>query len=291
MISSIEQSNQQIIKLINSDEPFIISRLGSHETYLTYSYLLTNKIDERFLHPQLKTLYNAGIYCREKKKHIFKLYCKLYDKCLQNSDLLASFTNIRDVIKMQDYFSQKYNIKQIHSRSLEPFYQVQENIKPWTHYLHGKKVLVINPFVESFKKQQDNGFHIFKDKNKQLFLPDQKFVFYRSFQTIAGNHIHNNWFDTFLIMCKDISKLDFDIALLGCGGYGLPLCDFIKTKLNKSAIYIGGGLQLLFGVMGRRWENIEMWKKIIKDNNTKFIKPSGDEVLDCLKTIEGGCYI
>ena len=53
-------------------------------------------------------------------------------------------------------------------------------------------------------------------------------------------------------MCEDIKYINFDIALLGCGGYGLPLCHFIKTKLNKSAIYIGGGLQLLFGVFGGR---------------------------------------
>ena len=27
--------------------------------------------------------------------------------------------------------------------------------------------------------------------------------------------------------------LDFDIALLGCGGYGLPLCNYIKKSLKK----------------------------------------------------------
>ena len=91
-------------------------------------------------------------------------------------------------------------------------------------------------------------------------------------------------------MCNDISKLDFDIALLGCGGYGLPLCNYIKKDLKKSAIYIGGGLQLLFGVMGKRWENREDWKKIIRENNTKFIKPSNEERCNNLYTIEGGCY-
>ena len=57
---------------------------------------------------------------------------------------------------------------------------------------------------------------------------------------------------TFEMMCDDISKIDFDVALLGCGGYGLPLCNYIRHTLGKSAIYVGGGLQLLFGVMGSR---------------------------------------
>lgn len=93
-----------------------------------------------------------------------------------------------------------------------------------------------------------------------------------------------------MIMCRDIEKLDFDIAILGCGGYGLPLCNFVKTKLGKSAIYIGSGLQLLFGVMGKRWENIEMWKNIIQDNETSFIKPSNDEICQNMSSIESGCY-
>ena len=47
-------------------------------------------------------------------------------------------------------------------------------------------------------------------------------------------------------MCQEIKKLDFDIALLGCGGYGLPLCNFIIKDMDKSAIYIGGGLQIIW---------------------------------------------
>ena len=102
--------------------------------------------------------------------------------------------------------------------------------------------------------------------------------------------IHENWFETYKIMCNDIENIDFDIALLGCGGYGLPLCNFIKTKLHKSAIYVGGGLQLLFGVMGGRWKNIEMWKNIIQENDTKFVYPSGNEICNNFKSIENGCY-
>ena len=121
-------------------------------------------------------------------------------------------------------------------------------------------------------------------------MDDQEFVFYKSYQTSGGNAIHTNWVETFDIMCKDISHLEFDIALLGCGGYGLPLCDFIHTKMNKSAIYVGGGLQLLFGVMGARWENWDDWKKIIAENDTKFIRPSGSEIFANNVRIEDACY-
>ena len=135
-----------------------------------------------------------------------------------------------------------------------------------------------------------NNFQIFKDPNKKIFLDNQKFIFYKSYQTSGGNYLHNSWLETYNLMINDISKLEFDIALLGCGGYGLPLCEFIKSKMNKSAIYIGGGLQLLFGVMGKRWESREEWQKIITENNSKFIRPSNEEIMKNNTNIEGGCY-
>jgi hypothetical protein len=138
------------------------------------------------------------------------------------------------------------------------------------------------------KAQLANGFQIYKDK--RIFLDGQEFVFYKSYLTLGFNRIHKNWVETFEIMCNDISKLDFDVALLGCGGYGLPLCHYIKTTLGKSAIYVGGGLQLLFGVMGKRWETNEMWKRIIAENDTKFVKPSQAEQIPNQTNIEGGCY-
>lgn len=292
-ILNLETSNQCIIKLIETNKPFIISRLGiGAETHLMLEYILTHKINKKYLHPQENL---NGIYSKNNDIVKFEIFCNKYYECLKNTDILASFTQA--IINEQSYFANKYNLKQIHSRSLEPFYACLENIKPWTHYLHGKRVLIINPFIDSMKKQLVNNFQIFKDPNKKIFLDNQEFIFYKSYQTIASNHIHNDWLETFTLMCNDIKKLDdefhFDIALLGCGGYGLPLCNFIKMELNKSAIYIGGGLQLLFGIMGQRWENRDDWQKIMKDNdnpNNQFIRPSGDEIINNKNAIENGCY-
>ena len=290
-ILDLEKSNQYIINLIQSNEPFIISRLGiGAETYITYEYIKTNKINNNYL--QILSN-NTGIYNVDTNTLI--LYINLYIEAIKHSKVLATFPTY--IINEQKYFANKYKLLQIHSRSLEPFYACLENIKPWSHSLYGKKVLIINPFIESMKKQLSNNFQIFKDPSKKIFLDTQEFIFYKSYQTSAGNYIHKNWLETYTLMCNDIKKLNdefnFDIALLGCGGYGLPLCNFIKTKLNKSAIYIGGGLQLLFGVMGHRWENRDDWKQIIKDNNepnNKFIRPSGDEIISNKNAIENGCY-
>ena len=284
-VLSLKESNDKIIKLIESDKPFYITRLGYAISIFSVYY--DKKVNINKLQGIMQTMSSHdGIYYNSNEIAI--LYAKKYNESIENSDALAIFPGLYKM--QQNYYISKFNLNHVYNRILEPFYCCLENIKPWTHYLHKKRILIISPFVESFKKQLNNNFQIFKDPSKKMFLDNQEFIFYKCFQSLAGCTPHKNWLETFIIMCNDISKLDFDIALLGCGGYGVPLCNFIKTKMNKSSIYIGGGLQLLFGVMGKRWENNDMWKKIIKENNTKFIRPSGDEIMPNNKNIEGGCY-
>lgn len=283
----ILKSNQKIIEYIKNNNNFSIIRLGlGEETYLTFEYVITGKINQEYLKP----MYNLnGIYSKTKELDKYKLFCDHYYQGIKSSDLIGyvNFNN-QNFLKMQNLFILENNLNKIHSRSLEPFYTMIENHIPWTHFLVDKTVLIISPFVESFEKQINNNFQIFKDQ--KVFLDQQKFIFYKSFNTLSNNHIHQDWYQTFNIMKDEIRKLDFDIALLSCGGYGLPLCNFIKTELKKSSIYVGGGLQLLFGVMGKRWENSDFWKKIIKDNNTLFIRPSNNELINQYQSIENGCY-
>lgn len=282
---NIIESNKEIINIIKSNKPFIIARFGlGPETTLCYNYYVNKEINNNNLNNVLRI---CGIYSKQNNIKIFEKYFKELNDSIKNFDILACFNN-SNIEFIQNEYSKIYKLKQIHSRSLEPFYVVQDNEIPWTHSLFGKKVLIINPFTDSMQKQLNNNFEIFK--NKKIFLDGQEFIFYKTFQTHGNHYIHNDWLETYNIMCADIEKLDFDIALLGCGGYGLLLCNFIKNKIKKSAIYIGGGLQLLFGVMGNRWINREDWKKIIKDNNTNFIYPSNDELLDNKNTIENSAY-
>jgi len=287
---SLNESNDYIIKKLQSNKKFLISRMGAGaETIVVYlctihgiDKIYTEQFDKLFIQLSIEN----GIY--NLTKNSLSRYVKLYKETIEKSDSLAVFINL--MVRQQKYFVENNKLETLYSRVLEPFYCCKDNIKPWSHYLLGKKVLIVNPFVDSFQQQLKNNFQIFKDPEKKLFLDEQEFVFYKTYNTSAGNALHENWEKTYDMMCDDISKLDFDIALLGCGGYGLPLCNYIHEKLDKSVIYIGGGLQLLFGVMGARWENVPMWKDIIKENQTKFIRPSKEEQIENKERVEGGCF-
>jgi len=78
--------------------------------------------------------------------------------------------------------------------------------------------------------------------------------------------------------------------LASCGGYGMPICDFLVQELGVSAIYVGGALQLFFGVMGSRWTTNETIQKYVKACPSAWIRPSEEERPPNLQRVEGGCY-
>ncbi len=278
----LKASNMYLIDLIKTGEPFFISRLGC-EIINSYNYMVNKKLTYNGILDV-----NAGIYIKNDMD--LKIYYQMYYNAVKNSDAIAIFNFIPQIVSHEQYFMNNIKLQGLSSRSLEPFYLILENEIPWSHHLLGKKILIVSPFVDSFQKQLKNGFNMFVDPTKRIFHKDQEFVFYKSFNTLAGNHIHSNWIETFNIMCEDISKLDFDIALLSCGGYGMPLSNYIKNNLKKSVIYVGGGLQLLFGVAGMRWLSHPIIGKIIMQNMKQFIRPSGDEIVRNKHMVENGCY-
>ena len=110
---------------------------------------------------------------------------------------------------------------------------------------------------------------------------------YESVQSIGNSGPHSGWKESFNIMKEEISKLEFDIALLGCGAYGMPLGAFIKEEMNKSAIYVGGGLQILFGIKGKRWD---VHDEISSMYNQNWIRPFPQEIPNDKDLVENGCY-
>ena len=98
---------------------------------------------------------------------------------------------------------------------------------------------------------------------------------------------------TFLCL-KLILKIDFDIALLGCGAYGYPLAAEIKRGCRQ-AVHMGGAIQLMFGIMGKRWDGTrpgsdgKMRADVAKYYNDDWIYPIEEKPADADK-VEYGPY-
>jgi len=111
----------------------------------------------------------------------------------------------------------------------------------------------------------------------------------KAVQSIAGSIVgFETWFDAYSYMCDEIAKVNFDIAIIGAGAYGLPLASFVK-RLGRQAIHMGGVTQILFGIKGRRWE-VDYAESIAKLFNEHWISPSQSEIPKGHNRVEEGCY-
>ena len=148
---------------------------------------------------------------------------------------------------------------------------------PWTHALRGKRLLIVSSFAEMMQAQpQAFDIDLFPDCHLQFVKPP----------LTQGNEPSRAWEREFADFCGTVDALDFDVALCSCGGYGNPLCAHIYAT-GRSAIYVGGVLQLYFGIYGKRWMlQVPEMMRLHMNSHWKrpIVKPKGFEM------IESGCY-
>ncbi|WNC71180.1 hypothetical protein RGQ13_13750 [Thalassotalea psychrophila] len=265
-------ANEYIKDLINSNNPFMVSRLGSTELSVLRSF--KNNVD--YNEKQRETIQSLSGFFPVTTDNL-NLFSEMYFKHISNIDVLGIWMNPFEDVIANEYCENAFITK---LRSLEPYFYSN----PWTSALKDKKVLVVHPFNNSIEGQYKNRKLLFKDES---VLPEFELSTYQAVQSLGGDSdTYSSWFEALEGMQNDISKLDFDIAIIGAGAYGLPLASFIK-KSGRSAIHLGGATQLLFGVYGRRWEVKEDFKDIINEN---WVRPTENEKPKAAKNVENSCY-
>lgn len=293
-------ANKLIYDLLMAEKPCMISRFGSTEMSILLNYMavhgkqniitrcfnyITNNVglpwwDEANLRVMKN---NSGIF--PSTIDILEKFSERYYRDIPEIDLLGSFNH------GEIFMPLKPDLIKVHLECLYPFWVE----KPWTKALTGKKVLVIHPFAETISSQYDRRRYIFSDSN---ILPAFELKTLKAVQTIADNNSQfKDWFDALKWMEEEMTNIDFDICILGCGAYGLPLAATAK-KIGKKSFHIGGGLQLLFGIKGKRWDNDGYhWKNLpqLYTNysslyNEYWVRPSRTETPKAAKNVEGACY-
>ena len=269
-VLSHEEGNNLLHEYIRNCRPFGLSRIGIGEIKLIYNRLVGSTSSHDYY-----SIGAGGV-----REDSYEFFFDEYIRGIRDADINAYWMGIDS----QNSGAQEIifntlspeSTKVMH-RTVEPFYFTN----PWSRSLAGKKVLVIAPFTETIKAQHPKLSKIWGDKDVmpefELLTLKSKFLF---------SPDSPSWKDTLNDMKSEISNMDFDIALLGCSLYGLPLVSHIKT-LGKSAIYIGGSLQLLFGIKGKRWDIRE---DINKMYNEHWVRPMTSEIPTNYIGLDDGTY-
>ena len=182
--------------------------------------------------------------------------------------------------------------KRICAEALEPFCFMNNANYKYDSIYKNKKVLIITSHKETTIQQLKNHRDVF---GKPIFHSTTEFVVYKPAQEHCGNHDDQSWTLHLLSMKNELKDLydetHCDIALVSCGGFGMILSDYIYTELNKSVIYVGGSLQLYFGIIGNRWKEQPLISKLMNDKWTSVLDVDKPDTLPENPGIcENNCY-
>ena len=183
---------------------------------------------------------------------------------------------------MQRVFSPSRSI--IWALSFDIFHYIYST--PWTHALKGQRILLISPFEDTLREKIPIREKIYDGID---LFPDCEFVILKPPQTQAGETSREFSIELDNFKTRVDAILDtFDVALVSCGGYANPICAHIFEK-GKSAIYVGGVLQMYFGILGARWIK-ERPDIVTLFMNEHWSRPKESERPKNSKNVEGGCY-
>lgn len=297
-ITDPDKASELIYNLLASGKPCMVARYGAFELATVINYLgvknaqhsclkyISGKSPQWWWNKRLMKFMqsNAGFFPSTEENLM-----KFGDMMIEDSkqlDILGSW--LPDEKTMITDFN--LNLTKVTLLALEPFWSKN----PWSRILDGKKVLVIHPFASLIEKQYNEKREILFAEKRVLPKFDLKTI--KAVQSLGGDCEYSDWFEALDSMKKQMDATGYDIALLGCGAYGFPLAAHAK-RMGKQSVHLGGALQLLFGIRGKRWDNPNYGIQEFGKQNTyktlfndSWVYPSASYIPSKAKQVEGGCY-
>lgn len=281
LIRSAEEGNGRIKRAILAGQPCAIGKIGSTEAQGLECYLRHRGTPTRYpsiLRDQLYAL--CGVF--PPTDGLIDQFCSSYLDAVGAVDLLAVWGNAGEADVVARNGRRATLIQRL---SLEPYYYDD----PWTSALAGKTVLVVHPFVATIERQMRHRERIWGNRP---VLPDFALVTLRMPQSPALQ-VAKPEFDTWLSLrdhlFEQIDRLRFDVALIGAGAMSLPIAAFAKS-LGRIGIHTGGPTQVLFGILGRRWEETREHRVLHSQFNEYWTRPADDERPPGFRKVEQGGY-
>ena len=271
----IEQSQKQ-------EKPYFIGRVSYNEANMC-GQLLSGKQPNG--NTQFNMLWVAGIQFNKPKD--IKDYVKLYTSAINECEMVGVYDATwmyGPMIDFQVFMSRfMYNKPRISMQALEPFRFMDMESYRFADLFKDKRILIVTSHEDSVLHQIEKGKLYHK---KSIFPETASLHVYKAVQQNGKSNDEQSWKVHFKKMKEELTVLaetnPYDVVLAGCGGYGMILSNFLHKELKKSVMYVGGAIQLYFGIKGDRWKDVEYTEDWIYPLDSD--RPLEPEVC------ESGCY-
>jgi hypothetical protein len=127
----------------------------------------------------------------------------------------------------------------------------------------GRKLLFVCSFAGLLQERATREIFegVWAKTGKRWFYPASVEALEFPFGYTATTHErYASSLDLFEEIAGEMGRRDFDVALIAAAGLGIPLASYAK-QLGKIAIHLGGHMQVLFGVLGKRWRGRRDWQE------------------------------
>ena len=292
---------------LSSGTRFVIPRIAGHENnYAAFGQIIKQNggsipdgLSEYFNKTLSIMKNNAGIQISSTSSIV--QYSDMYLSAFHNCELFAGWESfghyIRHIEQSHDMVlkwflplhgdksnSSSTKKKMFWAFAFDIFHYIYDN--PWTHALRGKRLLIVSPFEESFREKIGIRERLYDGVD---LFPECSFLFIKPPQT-QGSETSREFSTELQTFLAQLDRLhgQYDVALVSCGGYGNLVCNAIYES-GHSAIYVGGVLQMYFGVLGSRWlrERPDVVRLFL---NSSWSRPKPSERPKNHGNVEGSCY-
>jgi hypothetical protein len=273
-----QSGNDRIAQLI--DRPGVAGKIGGTEMKLCRVYLRRRDetgVCQDFGHYAWWAYVSSGIYPPDPQT--LSRFCREYLQTLGRIDLLAVWFNFGEAAARRRY-APKAQLCDL--TALEPYYHE----RPWSAQLAGKRVVIVSPFEASIRSQYQRRERVWAAKPAVLPEFDLRIVRCPQLAGLIDNPEYPDWFTALEALKEQMAARPFDVALIGAGAWSIPLAVHAKS-LGAFGIHLGGATQLLFGIMGGRWDSnqqINGWR------NEAWTRPSDSERPRKFRLQENGSY-
>jgi hypothetical protein len=264
--------------------------IGRHGTIELTALLMSETGNLRFDNERLLALEtNAGIF--PYKYTFLKEWVDTYKAATEAADVMAVAWHA-PLARAEWTLVGRLNprVAKIPLRSLEPYY-----CKPthhWTRALAGQSVCVVSSFADLMEGQLESIRKVWTQCDT-VVPTSASWSFVRSYYCpkvaqgkCAWGEGVTSWLDAVGWMEQEVLKTKARVVLIGCGGLAMPLAARLKQK-GCICVVLGGAIQILFGIKGRRWETHPIISQYFNDD---WIFPPDDMIPDGASVVEGGCY-
>jgi hypothetical protein len=287
-VTEVEAGASKICELLLGAKPFFVGRNGTIEVETVYSWAVHKLPYAPYVKEQLQR--NAGVFPSTDSS--INAWAAAYTKALSMLDTVAA--GWYKPMEREEHMLLKLlapNAVQHPLRSLEPYYVGAG--ERWTQHLAGKKVAVVSSFTKTIQSQLERINQVWTGDKAGLIPADVDWKFvqtgYAPILALGRGGWPegvNTWQLAVNSIVERVIASGAKIVLVGCGGLGMVIGGRLR-ELGVSVILLGGAIQVLFGIKGKRWAThgviSHFW-------NESWVWPAAEEVPKGAELVEGGCY-